>query len=110
MNAAALIMSAVSVLLAVGLLELILLRTIDGPVRQLLARTQALGSGDRQALRPLTHYGTREIAALAQDIFAASRRLFDRSDYIATLAAHVSPRTEVAADFDPRRRGIATRR
>ncbi len=86
----ALIMSAVSVLLAVGFLGLILLRTINGPIRQLLARTQALGAGDREALHPLPHYGTREIAALSQGIFTASRRLFDRSDYITTFAAHVS--------------------
>ena len=86
----ALFMSAISVLIAVGLLGLVLLRTINGPIRVLLARTQALGAGDRDALQPLPHYGTREIAALSLGIFAASRRLFERSDYISTLAAHVS--------------------
>ena len=86
----ALIMSAVSVLLAVTLPGLILLRTINGPIRQLPARTQALGAGDREALHPLPHYGTREIAALSRGIFTGSRRLFDRLDDIATFAAHVS--------------------
>src|SRR5690348_7521273 len=38
----------------------------------------------------MPHYGTFEIAALAQSFMTMAKRLSDRSDYLATFTAHVS--------------------
>ncbi len=65
-------------------------RTISGPMRELLARTSAIAAGDRRAIRPLSHHGTVEIAALTQGFLDMARSLAARSDFIATFASHVS--------------------
>lgn len=68
----------------------VFLRTITRPIHELVDRTKAISQGDRDAIRPLARQGTREIARLSESFFAMARSLFDRSDFVATFAAHVS--------------------
>lgn len=65
-------------------------RTITRPVKELIARTDAIGKGDRNALRPLEHHGTAEFAMLSQSFLDMAAALANRSDFVATFAAHVS--------------------
>ena len=65
-------------------------RTITGPMRELVERTNLVGKGDRDALRPLRHHGTSEFALLSQSFLDMARRLNTRSSFISTFATHVS--------------------
>jgi signal transduction histidine kinase len=65
-------------------------RTITEPMRELIARTNLVGKGDRDALRPLRHHGTSEFARLSQSFLEMARRLNTRSSFISTFATHVS--------------------
>ncbi len=68
----------------------VFIRTIKGPIEALNARTSRIGKGDRTALEPLAHHGTRELADLSQGLLSMSKKLHERSDYINTFATHVS--------------------
>src|SRR5262249_55270299 len=48
------------------------------------------GVAGRGAIRAPDHHGTRELAMLSQGFVDMAERLYDRNDYIATFAAHVS--------------------
>jgi signal transduction histidine kinase len=72
------------------LIGFVFLRTITRPLRELTRRTAAIGRGDRSALRPLAHHGAAEIAQLSQSFLDMAATLQNRSDFIATFAAHVS--------------------
>jgi signal transduction histidine kinase len=72
------------------LIGFVFLRTITRPLRELTRRTGAIGRGDRSALRPLDHHGATEIAQLSQSFLDMAASLQNRSDFIATFAAHVS--------------------
>ncbi|WP_201837330.1 ATP-binding protein [Microvirga zambiensis] len=85
-----LILAGLSVLGATLIIGLIFSRAITRPIHALVARTVEVGHGRREALQPLAHHGTREIALLSQSFIDMARRLHDRSDYIATFAAHVT--------------------
>jgi len=65
-------------------------RTITGPMRELVERTNLVGKGDRDALRPLRHHGTSEFALLSQSFLDMARRLNTRSSFLSTFATHVS--------------------
>lgn len=65
-------------------------RTITHPVKELIARTSAIGKGDRNALQPLKHHGTAEFATLSQSFLDMAGALNTRSDFVTTFAAHVS--------------------
>jgi signal transduction histidine kinase len=65
-------------------------RTITGPMRELVERTNLVGKGDRNALRPLRHHGTSEFARLSHSFLEMARRLNTRSHFISTFATHVS--------------------
>jgi two-component system, OmpR family, sensor histidine kinase CreC len=65
-------------------------RTITRPMHQLIGHMQAIGVAGRDAIRPPSHHGTRELAMLSQGFLDMAGRLYDRTDYIATFAAHVS--------------------
>jgi signal transduction histidine kinase len=65
-------------------------RTITEPMRELIERTNLVGNGDRDALRPLRRHGTREFARLSQSFLEMARRLNARSSFISTFATHVS--------------------
>ncbi|MET0674297.1 MAG: HAMP domain-containing sensor histidine kinase, partial [Bradyrhizobium sp.] len=60
------------------------------PMRELVERTNQVGKGDRNALRPLKRHGTSEFALLSQSFLDMARRLNTRSDFISTFATHVS--------------------
>ncbi|MDA7946120.1 MAG: ATP-binding protein [Hyphomicrobiaceae bacterium] len=82
--------AGLAIVLAALVIGTIFLRTITRPLIELIARTDAIKEGDRTAIRPLAHSGTREIAQLSSSFFAMARSLFERSDFIANFAAHVS--------------------
>jgi signal transduction histidine kinase len=65
-------------------------RTITEPMRELVERTNLIGKGDRNALRPLKRHGTSEFARLSQSFLEMARRLDMRSHFISTFATHVS--------------------
>jgi signal transduction histidine kinase len=65
-------------------------RTITEPMRELVERTNLVGKGDRDALRPLKRHGTSEFARLSQSFLEMARRLNTRSSFISTFATHVS--------------------
>jgi signal transduction histidine kinase len=65
-------------------------RTITRPMHQLIGHMQAIGVAGRDAIRAPPHHGTRELAMLSQGFLDMAERLYDRTDYIATFAAHVS--------------------
>jgi signal transduction histidine kinase len=65
-------------------------RTITEPMRELIERSNLIGKGDRNALRPLRRHGTREFARLSQSFLEMARRLNARSSFISTFATHVS--------------------
>jgi signal transduction histidine kinase len=64
--------------------------TITEPMRELIERTNLIGNGDRDALRPLRRHGTSEFARLSQSFLEMARRLNTRSSFISTFATHVS--------------------
>ncbi|QFT31485.1 Sensor protein CreC [Labrenzia sp. THAF82] len=65
-------------------------RAISGPIKALTHRSLRIGTGDREALKPLKIHGNREIHALSESMLDMSRKLFDRNDYINTFANHVT--------------------
>jgi signal transduction histidine kinase len=85
-----LILAGFTVAAMTALLGFIFVRTINRPMQALITRTAEIGAGNREAMRPLDHHGTREIAQLSQAFLDMSKTLHNRSEYIATFAAHVS--------------------
>jgi two-component system, OmpR family, sensor histidine kinase CreC len=65
-------------------------RTITQPMHQLIGHMREIGVAGRDAIRAPSHHGTRELAMLSQGFLDMAGRLYDRTDYIATFAAHVS--------------------
>jgi two-component system, OmpR family, sensor histidine kinase CreC len=59
-------------------------------VRELIGRAARIGRGDREAFKPLKHYGTREFAQLSHSFLGMAEQLARRSDYIATFSAHLT--------------------
>ncbi len=83
--------AGLTILVLAGLIGFIFQRAITRPIGELMKRTLAIGRGDRAAaLTPLAHYGTAEFAALSQGFLDTAHALQNRSDFIATFAAHVS--------------------
>ena len=72
------------------LIGLLFYRTITEPMRELVERTELIGKGDHDALRPLKRHGTSEFARLSQSFLDMARRLNTRSSFISTFATHVS--------------------
>jgi signal transduction histidine kinase len=68
----------------------VFLRTIARPMHELIQRIAEIGRGNRDAFRPLSHYGTREFALLSGSFLNMAERLSDRSDYISTFVAHLT--------------------
>ncbi len=83
------IFAGLTVLLVTLAIGLLFARLISRPISDLMRRAGEMG---RRApnLSPIRHYGTREIAALSDGLNDMAQRLNERSDYIATFAAHVS--------------------
>jgi signal transduction histidine kinase len=84
------IVAMLSMIVPTLLIGFLFHRTITGPMRELVERTNLIGKGDRDALRPLRHHGTSEFARLSQSFLDMARRLNTRSSFISTFATHVS--------------------
>ena len=83
-------LAVLSMLLITSVIAYVFVRTIKGPIEALNARTNRISNGDKTALEPLEHHGTRELASLSEGLLSMSKKLHDRSDYINTFASHVS--------------------
>ena len=68
----------------------VFLRTLLGPVQNLIIRTGEIDSGTENAFRPVDRAGTREMATLAERFFAIAQKLSDRSTYLTLFTSHVS--------------------
>jgi signal transduction histidine kinase len=85
-----LIVAMLSMIVPTLLIGFLFHRTITEPMRELVKRTDLVGKGDRDALRPLKRHGTSEFARLSQSFLEMARRLNTRSSFISTFATHVS--------------------
>jgi signal transduction histidine kinase len=85
-----LILAMLSMIVPTLLIGFLFHRTITEPMRELVERTDLVGKGDRDALRPLKRHGTSEFARLSQSFLEMARRLNTRSSFISTFATHVS--------------------
>ena len=83
-------LAVIFMLLITSVIAYVFVRTIKGPIEALNARTKRIANGDKTALEPLAHHGTRELASLSEGLLSMSKKLNDRSDYINTFASHVS--------------------
>ncbi len=76
--------------LVTSLIGYVFHRAITRPIGDLIARTKAIGKGDRNAVRPLQSHGTAELAELSESFLAMADSLNRRSDFLSTFANHVS--------------------
>jgi signal transduction histidine kinase len=84
------VLAMLSMIVPTLLIGFLFHRTITEPMRELIERTDLVGKGDRDALRPLKRHGTREFARLSQSFLDMAKRLNIRSSFISTFATHVS--------------------
>jgi len=84
------VLAILSMIVPTLLIGILFHRTITEPMRELNERSNLIGKGDRNALRPLKRHGTSEFARLAQSFLEMARRLNARSSFISTFATHVS--------------------
>jgi signal transduction histidine kinase len=84
------VLAILSMIVPTLLIGFLFHRTITEPMRELIERTNLIGKGDRDALRPLKRHGTSEFARLSQSFLDMARRLNTRSSFISTFATHVS--------------------
>ncbi|WP_054312124.1 HAMP domain-containing sensor histidine kinase [Mesorhizobium sp. 1M-11] len=68
----------------------VFVRVITRPMYELMERTARIAAGDAEAIRPLSHHGTQEMAELSDAFLDMARKLQARSDTIRTFATHVS--------------------
>ncbi|MER8646589.1 HAMP domain-containing sensor histidine kinase [Mesorhizobium sp. M1252] len=83
-------LAAIAMLFGTLLIALVFLRTVSRPLYALMERTRRIAAGDRDAIRPLDHHGTREMAELSAAFLDMAEKLQARSDSIQTFATHVS--------------------
>lgn len=83
-------LAGLAVILGTIAIGLVFSRTITLPMRELIERAARIGRGDREAFRPLRHYGTREFAQLSHSFLGMAEQLALRRDYIATFSAHLT--------------------
>jgi len=86
----ALLRGALFLLLVVLALSLFTSLTISRPVHALIEQARRAARGERGAVTPLRHAGTREIHELSETIAAMAATLESRAAYIRDFAAHVS--------------------
>ncbi len=84
------VLAASTVLLATILIGFVFSRTVTRPMYELIGRAERIRRGERDAFRPLKHYGTREFALLSQSFLDMAEQLSRRSDYIASFSAHLT--------------------
>ncbi|WP_407067734.1 ATP-binding protein [Mesorhizobium sp. CU2] len=83
-------LAAISIVGGTLLIALVFIRTVSRPIYALIERTKRIAAGDREAIRPLAHHGTREMAELSSAFLDMAQKLQARSDSIQTFATHVS--------------------
>ncbi|WP_376774841.1 HAMP domain-containing sensor histidine kinase [Mesorhizobium silamurunense] len=83
-------LAAIAIVGGTLLIALVFIRTVSRPIYALIERTKRIAAGDRDAMRPLDHHGTREMAALSAAFLEMAQKLQARSDSIQTFATHVS--------------------
>ncbi|MBZ9796947.1 sensor histidine kinase [Mesorhizobium sp. ES1-4] len=83
-------LAAIAILGGTLLIGLVFLRTVSRPIYALIDRTQRIAAGERDAIRPLDHHGTYEMAELSAAFLEMAEKLQARSDSIQTFATHVS--------------------
>ncbi|AZO10584.1 MULTISPECIES: HAMP domain-containing sensor histidine kinase [unclassified Mesorhizobium] len=83
-------LAAIAMLGGTLLIALMFIRTVSRPIYALIERTKRIAVGDREAMRPLDHHGTREMAELSAAFLDMAGKLQARSDSIQTFATHVS--------------------
>ena len=83
-------LAALATLAATLLIGFVAARTITRPILELIDRTRRIAAGDRQAMEPLAHHGTSEVAELSASFLAMAAKLRERSDHVANFATHVS--------------------
>jgi signal transduction histidine kinase len=83
-------LAAIAILGGTLLIGLVFLRTVSRPIYALIDRTQRIAAGERDAIRPLDHHGTYEMAELSAAFLDMAEKLQARSDSIQTFATHVS--------------------
>jgi signal transduction histidine kinase len=86
----ALLRGTLLLLTVVLLLSLLTSLTISRPVQALIEQARRAARGERGAVTPLRHAGTREIHELSETIAAMAATLESRAAYIRDFAAHVS--------------------
>jgi two-component system sensor histidine kinase CreC len=84
------ILATLAVIAGTMIIGLVFSRTITRPMHELVNRVERIGRGDRDAFKPLAHYGTREFARLSKSFLGMAEQLARRSDYIATFSAHLT--------------------
>ena len=84
------ILAVIAVLGVTLIIGLIFSRTITRPMHELIQRISEIRQGNRDAFRPLKHYGTREFALLSRSFLEMAETLSHRSDHISTFAAHLT--------------------
>ncbi|MER8829737.1 ATP-binding protein [Mesorhizobium sp. M0938] len=84
------VLATIAILGGTLLIGLVFLRTVSRPIYALMERTKRIAAGDREAIGPLDHHGTREMAALSAAFLDMAEKLHERSDSIQTFATHVS--------------------
>src|SRR5213079_1305858 len=82
------LLAALTVIGATVIIGFVFSRTITRPMHELVGRTERNARGDRDAFKPLAHYGTREFAQLSKSFLDMAEQLSRRSDYIATFSSH----------------------
>ena len=83
-------LAAIAIVGGTLLIGLVFLRTVSRPIYALIDRTARIAAGDRTAMQPLDHHGTREMAELSAAFLDMAGKLQARSDSIQTFATHVS--------------------
>ncbi|TIW65873.1 MAG: HAMP domain-containing histidine kinase, partial [Mesorhizobium sp.] len=83
-------LAAIAIVGGTLLIGLVFLRTVSRPIYGLIERTKRIAAGDREAMKPLDHHGTREMAELSAAFLDMAQKLQARSDSIQTFATHVS--------------------
>ncbi len=73
-----------------ALLVWVLWRILYGPISALSDRADAIAAGEPEALRPLDHYGTREMRSLGQAMLDMGRVLQGREAVIRSYADHAT--------------------
>jgi two-component system, OmpR family, sensor histidine kinase CreC len=84
------ILAGSTVVLAIIIIGLLFSRTVARPMHELIGRAERIRRGDRDAFKPLAHYGTREFALLSRSFLDMAEQLSRRSDAIATFSAHLT--------------------